>query len=121
MIPKRGEIWTTSGGNDYASKPRAVVIIQDDRFDATDSITVCPLTSDPTSSPTFRLPVMRSDHNGLRKPSRLMIDKITTMPKAKLGVRIGRLDSEDMVRLNRFVIVFLGIADSSGSTIGEDD
>jgi len=110
MILKRGEIWTVSGARDYASKPRPVVIIQDDRFDATDSITVCPLTSDPAASPLFRLPVMPSDDNGLRKPSRLMVDKITTVQKAKLGIRIGRLADGDMVRLNRSVAVFLGIA-----------
>ena len=40
-----------------------------------------------------------------------MIDKITTVPKAKLGTRIGRLRDEDMVRLNRAVLIFLGLAD----------
>jgi mRNA interferase MazF len=39
-----------------------------------------------------------------------MLDKITTIPKAKIGMRIGRLADEDMVRLNRAVLVFLGIA-----------
>jgi mRNA interferase MazF len=120
MIVKRGDIWTASGGTDYASKPRPIVIVQDDRFDATDSITVCPFTSDPATSPIFRLPIMPSDINGLRKPSRLMVDKITTIPKAKLGVRIGKLDSEDMVWLNRSIIVFLGMADSSVSTVDGD-
>jgi mRNA interferase MazF len=45
---KRGEIWTVAGGAAYAGKPRPAVIVQDDRFDANDSIVVCPLTSDPT-------------------------------------------------------------------------
>ena len=39
-----------------------------------------------------------------------MIDKITTVPKAKVGSRIGRLDDMDMARLNRAILVFLGIA-----------
>lgn len=51
---RRGEIWTVAGGNDYAGKPRPVVIVQDDSFDATDSITVCALTTDPTDAPLFR-------------------------------------------------------------------
>jgi mRNA interferase MazF len=38
---RRGEIWTVADGRDYAGKPRPVVIVQGDSFDATDSITVC--------------------------------------------------------------------------------
>ena len=111
---KRGEIWTFAGGKDYASKPRPVVILQDNRFDVTDSITVCAFTTDPTNAPLFRLPVGPSEGNGLRARCQLMVDKITTVPKARIGDRIGRLADEDMVRLNRAVLVFLGIAAPSG-------
>jgi mRNA interferase MazF len=107
---KRGEVWTVAGGADYAGKPRPVVILQDDSFDATGSITVCAFTTDPTDAPLFRLAVAPNDRNGLRVPSRLMVDKITTVPKSKVGARVGRLDDEDMVRLNQAVLVFLGLA-----------
>ena len=107
---RRGDIWTVSGGKDYAGKPRPVVIVQDDSFDATDSITVCSFTTDPTDAPLFRLPVEPSERNGLRATSRLMVDKITSVPKSKVGVLIGRLDEEDVVRLNQAVLVFLGLA-----------
>jgi mRNA interferase MazF len=107
---KRGEIWTVAGGKDYAGKPRPVVILQDDRFDMTDSLTVCALTTDPTDAPLFRLPIEPSEGNGLRAVCRLMVDKITTVPKGKIGARVGRLGDEDIVRLNRAVLVFLGIA-----------
>ena len=107
---KRGEIWTLAGGKDYAEKPRPAVILQDDRFDMTGSVTVCAFTTDPTDAPLFRLPIAPSQGNGLRSTCRLMVDKITSVPKTKLGVRVGRLGDEDMVRLNRAVLVFLGIA-----------
>jgi mRNA interferase MazF len=107
---RRGEIWTVAGGRDYAGKPRPVVILQDDRFDATASITVCAFTTDPTDAPLFRLPVVPSSGNGLREPSRMMVDKITTVSKAKLGAHLGRLDDQDVVRLNRATMVFLGLA-----------
>jgi len=107
---RRGDIRIVSGGKDYAGKPRPVVIVQDDAFDATASITVCAFTTDPTEAPLFRLPVEPNERNGLRSPSRLMVDKITTVPKSKVRERIGRLDDEDMVRLNRAVMVFLGLA-----------
>jgi mRNA interferase MazF len=107
---KRGEIWTVAGGKDYAGKPRPVVILQDDRFDRTVSITVCASTPDATDAPLFRLAVKPSEDNGLRAVCRLMVDKITTVPKSRIGVRIGRLADEDMLRLNRAALVFLGIA-----------
>jgi mRNA interferase MazF len=107
---KRGEIWTVAGGKDYAGKPRPAVVLQDDRFDKTDSITICAFTTDPTDAPLFRLLVEPTERNGLHAPCRLMVDKMTTVPKARLGARIGRLADEDMVRLNRAVLVFLGIA-----------
>lgn len=112
---KRGEIWTVAGGKDYAGKPRPAVILQDDRFDMTDSITVCAFTTDPTDAPLFRLPIEPDDANGLRAVCRLMMDKITTVPKAKIGARVGRVADEDMVRLNRAILVFLGIASPSGT------
>ena len=107
---RRGEVWTVSGGKNYAGKPRPAVIVQDDSFDATDSITICAFTTDPTEAPLFRLVVEPSGHNGLRSVCRLMVDKITTVPKAKMGAQIGRLDDEDMVRLNQAMTVFLGMA-----------
>jgi mRNA interferase MazF len=107
---RRGEIWTVAGGKDYAGKPRPVVVLQDDLFSATSSLTVCAFTSDQTDIPLFRLRVEPSEMNGLRLPCKLMVDKITTVPKTKVGRRIGRLDDQDVVRLNRAVLVFLGLA-----------
>ena len=109
---KRGEIWTVAGGNDYAGKPRPVVIIQDDSFDATASITVCAFTTDETEAPLFRLFVLPNERNGLRAACRLMVDKIITVPKSRLGARIGRLEDEDIFRLNQAALVFLGLATS---------
>lgn len=109
---RRGEIWTAAAGSGYAGKPRPVVIVQDDRFDATDSITVCAFTTDQTEAPLLRLAVTPDDRNGLREPCSLMVDKITTVPRRKLGERIGRLADEDMVRLGRAVVVFFGLAGS---------
>jgi mRNA interferase MazF len=107
---RRGEVWTVSGAKDYAGKPRPAVIVQDDSFDATDSITICAFTTDPTDAPLFRLVVEPNERNGLRIPCRLMVDKITTVSKAKLGAQVGRLEDEDMVRLNQAMTVFLGMA-----------
>jgi len=109
---KRGEIWTAASGSGYAGKPRPVVIVQDDLFDETASVTVCAFTTDETDAPLFRIPVNADETTGIRQPSRLMVDKITTVPRTKLGERIGRLSDDDMTRLARSVVVFLGLASS---------
>ena len=106
---RRGEVWTVSGAG-YAGKPRPAVIVQDDRFDATASVTICVFTTDPTEAPLFRLAVAPSERNGLQAASRLMVDKLTTVSKERLGQRLGRLDDADVVRLNRAILVFLGLA-----------
>ncbi|HEV2523128.1 MAG TPA: type II toxin-antitoxin system PemK/MazF family toxin [Candidatus Acidoferrales bacterium] len=112
---KRGEIWTIAGHKDYTGKPRPAVILQDDRFDRTDSITVCAFTTDLTDAPLFRLLIKPGKSNGLRAACCLMVDKLTTVPKTKIGAYVGRLAGADMVRLNRAVLVFLGIASPTGS------
>jgi len=106
---KRGEIWTISGAG-YAGNPRPAVVVQDDRFDATASLTICLFTTDETEAPLFRLVVAPSQLNGLHAASRLMVDKLTTVSKQRLGNRIGRLADEDIIRLNRAILVFLGLA-----------
>ena len=99
-----------AGGPGYASKPRPAVIIQDDCFPETLSIAVCPLTSQPTEAPILRVLVEPSPENGLRETSRLMVDKVTTVPKRRLGQCIGCLADDDLLRLNRSMLVFLGLA-----------
>ena len=109
---RRGEIWTVAGAGDYAGKPRPAVIVQDDSFLETGSVTICGFTSDPTDAPLFRILVEPNEQNGLRASSRLMADKITTVAKTRVGHRIGQLDAGDMVRLDMAMLVFLGLAGS---------
>ena len=106
---KRGEIWTVSAAG-YAGKPRPAVIVQDDRFDATASVTVCVFTTDATEAPLLRPPIEPGAANGLRQVSRLMVDKITTVSRKQFGTRLGRLENADMQRVDRAILVFLGLA-----------
>lgn len=73
-------------------------------------MTVCVFTTDQTEAPLIRLRVEPDTLNGLRGPSSLMADKVTTVPRSKLGERIGRLGDEDMLRLDRAIVVFFGLA-----------
>lgn len=101
-----------AGGPAYAGKPRPAIILQDDRFD-TDSVTVCPFTTDPTDAPLFRVKIEPTTGNGLHGTCRLMVDKITTVPRTKLGDKVGVLEAADLLRLNRAVVTFLGIASTT--------
>ena len=106
---KRGEVWTVSGTG-YAGKPRPAVIVQDERFSGTDSITLCAFTTDSADAPLFRLPVQANEANGLKADCRLMVDKLISVPRTRMGKRLGQLGDTDMLRLNRAVLVFLGLA-----------
>lgn len=107
---RRGELWAAAGGRHYAGKPRPVLVVQDDRFDATDSITICPLTSDTTEMPLLRIQLDPGSATGLAQPSSIMVDKLTTMPRSKLGEHIGHVADTDMLALSRALFVFLGLA-----------
>jgi len=75
------------------------VIVQDEGLGIFASVTVCGFTSDPTETPIFRALIAPSDLNQLKVPSRIMVDKVTTIPATKLGYRIGRLDRALMIHL----------------------
>ena len=104
----RGDIWTSAGGADYGGKPRPVVIVQHGDFARSRFGTFCGFTCDPTDLPLFRIAIEPSDMNGLEFPSRIMVDKILTTPKSKLGYRIGTLDDRDIVRLNETLRISWG-------------
>jgi mRNA interferase MazF len=105
---RRGEIWTAAGGV-YATKPRPVLIIQDDHFAATDSVTVIPMTTTAVDAPLLRIPVDPTPTNGLEQPSQLMVDKVTTTRRSSVQKRLGILASTDLLRVERSLLVFLGM------------
>lgn len=107
---RRAEIWTASGGPDYAGKPRPVLIVQDDSFAETASITVCLLTRTRIDSEIGRQAVEPNPENGLRERTYVMVDKVTTVPRSRLGKRIGTLPNSAMASINRAMMVFLGLA-----------
>lgn len=108
---RRGDICIAAARGAYTGKPRPVVIVQDDRFGATASVTVCPLTTKPFEAPLTRIAIEPSAVTGIERPSQIMVDKIATMPRSGVREHLGRLADADLVRLNRALIVFLGLAD----------
>ncbi|WP_431030842.1 type II toxin-antitoxin system PemK/MazF family toxin [Plantibacter sp. RU18] len=105
----RGDLWTVAGGV-YASKPRPALIIQDDRFDATDSVTVLPLTSTTVDAPLLRISIAGTELSGLRQDSHVMIDKLTTVRRSNVQERVGRLTAGQLVEVERAMLAFLGLA-----------
>ena len=111
---RRGEIWIVAGGPGYMGKPRPAAIIQDDVFVDTPSVTICPISTFDKKTPLIRVTVEPSEATGLRVRSHLMVDKIATVPRERCQSLLGHLPSTDIVRLNRALAVFLGIAAARG-------
>lgn len=95
----------------YGGKPRPAVIVQSDDFPHTQSVTVCLITSQAMDAPLLRAPIESAGDAGLAAPSWIMVDKLVTIPRAKIGRRIGGLASTDMSRLEQALLVFLGLAE----------
>jgi mRNA interferase MazF len=105
----RGNLITVALQGDYG-KPRPAVVIQSDLFDEHPSVTLLPLTSDLRDTPLFRITIEPSPENGLRQRSQIMVDKIHTVPRGKIGPSLGRLSDDEQIAVNRSLMLFLGLA-----------
>jgi mRNA interferase MazF len=106
---RRGDIVTIVLPGAYG-KPRPALVIQSDFFEALASVTVLPVTSELRGAPLLRIAIEPNAGNGLRKKSQVMVDKAQTVPRAKVGATIGRLQEDILVAVDRAMAVFLGIA-----------
>jgi mRNA interferase MazF len=106
---RRGDLVTVAAQGDYG-KPRPALVIQSDHFDVLSSVTLCLVTSTLLDAPVFRITVDPSPENGLRRISQIQVDKIIAMPRERVGGVIGRLDDATMLKVNRALAVFVGIA-----------
>lgn len=106
---RRGELVTVAMPGDFG-KPRPALIIQADQFDATGTLTLALLSGTLVDAPLIRLTVEPTALNGLRKPSQIMIDKIMSVKRDRLGDAFGKLDDEVMLAVNRSLALFLGFA-----------
>jgi mRNA interferase MazF len=89
-----------------------VLILQDDSFEDTGSVTICLLTSHAMDAPLVRPAIEPSPDNGLRETSYAMVDKLTTVKRARLGRRIGTAAPPAMTAVSRAILVFLGLVGS---------
>lgn len=108
---KRGDVVTVAAAGDYG-KPRPAVIVQTDALPAGHaSVIVCQMTSDASEAPDFRVSIEPTDRNGLRARSQVMADKPVTIRRERIGRRLGRLDEQDLARLNIALAFTMGLAD----------
>jgi mRNA interferase MazF len=106
---RRGDLVTVVLQSAYG-KPRPALVIQSDLFAQHPSVTILPVTGELRETPLFRVSVMPSSDNGLRKPSQVMVDKAQSVPREKIGEVFGHLDDEALLAVNRALAVFLGFA-----------
>lgn len=106
---KRGDVVLLALQGDYG-KPRPALVVQSDQFNAAHpSVTILPLTSELRGAALFRIDVAPSTGNGLRKPSQIMLDKVSTLAREKVSARIGRVDEQTLAQVNRSLMVWLGL------------
>lgn len=105
----RGDFVTIAMQGDYG-KPRPALIIQANQFSEHTSVTILPLTSTLIGAPLLRITVEPNTENGLQKPSQVMLDKLMTVKRDKIGPAFGCIDADTMVEIERCLAVFLGIA-----------
>ena len=74
------------------------------------SATLCLITSTLRDAPIFRITVDPSPANGLQRVSQIQVDKILTVARERIGGVIGRLDDATLLKVNRSLAVFVGIA-----------
>jgi mRNA interferase MazF len=103
---KRGDLVTVAVSGDYG-KPRPALVVQSDLFNAHPSVTVLPLTSEVHDAPLLRVTVSAGKSTGLRLRSQVMVDKAATVPRGKIGARIGRVDAATMRSIDRSLRGFL--------------
>ncbi len=108
MEISRGDIVTVALQGSYG-KPRPAVVVQSNRFPTRGSVTLCPLTTHLVDAPLFRLDVAPDASNGLKQPSQVMIDKIISIPRAKLDEHLGRLTDKQMLEINRALALWIGL------------
>jgi len=106
---RRGDLVTVAAPGDYG-KPRPALVIQSDLFDELPSVTVCRVSSTLRDTPIFRITVDPSPENGLQRISQVRVDKVMTVARERIGGTIGRLDDATMLKVNRSLAVFIGIA-----------
>lgn len=106
---RRGDFVTIAAPGDYG-KPRPGLVIQADQFREHMSVTVLPLSSTLVAAPLLRITVHPDAENGLQKPSQVMVDKVMTVRRDKVGAAFGRIHVDALVEVERCLAVFLGIA-----------
>ena len=105
----RGDLVTVAISGDFG-KPRPALVIQSDQFEATATVTVLLVSSTLVDAPLIRLTVEPSAGNGLRARSQIMVDKAMTVRRDRMGARLGQIEGDTMVAVNRAVALFLGFA-----------
>ena len=107
---KRGDIVVVAAPGSYG-KPRPAVVIQADVLTESGlmSVALCLISSSELTAPLFRVVVEASPQSGLERNSQIMVDKLVTVPKEKIAKVIGRLDDEQIVKLNRTLAFVVGL------------
>jgi len=112
---KRGDLVTVALSGDYG-KPRPALIVQSDAFELHPSVTLLPLTSDTRDVSLVRVTVLPENGTGLRKVSQVMVDKVATLSRSKVGPQIGCVNALTLRAVDAALMRFLGLGPEERSS-----
>lgn len=92
-------------------RPRPGVVVQADEFnDQLSTVFICPISSDLQEGLPLRPMIEAEPSNGLRLRSQIMTDKMIALRRDRVRRVIGRVGAETSERLDRALLVMLGLA-----------
>jgi len=104
----RGDLVTVTLQGDFG-KPRPALVIQSEAFNPThETVIVLLVSSYLVDAPLFRVTIEPSEENGLKQTSQVMIDKVMTVKKERLGDVFGHLEKKSVSEVNRLIAVIMG-------------
>ncbi|MGO8834376.1 MAG: type II toxin-antitoxin system PemK/MazF family toxin [Roseiarcus sp.] len=107
---KRGDVVTVAAAGDYVELRPAVIVQTSAIPEAHSEIVVHRMTSEIAEAPDLQVTIAPNEENGLRVQSQAMADKPVTVRRERIGQFIGRLNSEEIGRLNIALAFVMGLA-----------
>jgi mRNA interferase MazF len=109
--PRRGELWEVARGSPSTEHEPAgvcaVLILSEDRFNATGRAAVLPITSKPRAVRT-RVELWPPEA-GLKQVSYVVCERIRTLSLRRFRKPMGRVGSATMARVDNVVRIVLGL------------
>ena len=107
---KRGDIVTVAAGSGFGGESRPALIIQHDDYLEISTVLLALICSDDRASRlSVSVMIDPTPINGLKRRSYVTVHELVTVRVEKLDKHIGVLGTGDLRRVDRALIMFMGL------------